>query len=113
MESTSGETYNPHQSMSSPVLTMIVSSSEATICRSPSTNFAPPVPPVRTVIIPASPPEQSLQRPHPNSSVRKVNRWPPPAERTPDKPAASGATEILLLRCAAAVLPDAARAFLD
>src|SRR5690348_1635267 len=51
MESRSGETYSPHHSWSSPVLTMIVSSSGGTIRLSPSTNFAPPVPPVSTVIM--------------------------------------------------------------
>src|SRR5579859_5554727 len=51
----SGETYRPHQSRSSPVLTTSVISSAGMTWRRPSTNFAPPVPPLRTQIILSTP----------------------------------------------------------
>src|ERR1700757_3811267 len=60
IESMSGETYSPHHRRSSPVLTINVSSSGGTTCRNPSTNFAPPVPPVSTVIMRPS----AHSRPH-------------------------------------------------
>src|SRR5438874_1842087 len=73
MESTSGETYKPHHSRSSPVLTMTVSSFADTTCRRPSTNFAPPVPPVSTTIIEPSPVRSPL-RPRLLSFCRPADR---------------------------------------
>src|SRR5258708_2629015 len=116
MESRSGDTYNPHHLKSSPVFTMIVSSSGRTICRSPSTNLEPPVPPVRTVIMPPS--EHSPHRQQRRLGAAPANRCVPLLVlRTVlpilDKPAISVATRIPSPRCALAILPDAARAFPD
>src|SRR5437899_12480847 len=75
MESRSGDTYSPHHRKSSPVFTMIVSSSGRTICRSPSTNLEPPVPPVRTVIMPPS--EHSPYRQQRRLGAAPANRCVP------------------------------------
>src|SRR6266851_1377984 len=114
MESRSGETYSPHHSRSSPVLTMMVRSLDGTTWRRPSTNFAPPVPPVSTTIMPPCPSRRSLRDPlRPELS--------PPASRdarlslsgTQDKPGGAGAKYILLIRCGPGVDRDVARVFPD
>src|ERR1700690_1071793 len=111
IESTSGETYSPHHRKSSPVLTIIVSSSGGTIWRSPSTNLAPPVPPVKTVIMPslrASPPDLLRPRAGAEQAFASAGRCaPPPALRIQDKPADAGATAVLSPRFVAAVGPGA------
>src|ERR1700730_11505218 len=104
MESRPGETYNPHHNKSSPVFTMIVSSSGPTICRSPSTNLEPPVPPVRTVIM--LPSERSPQGRQQRLDDAPANRCVPLlVPRNQDKPATVGATRILSPRSAFAILP--------
>src|SRR5438874_13717137 len=92
MESTSGETYRPHHSRSSPVLTMAVSSFADTTCHRPSTNFAPPVPPVSTTIIEPSPVRSPL-RPRLLSFCRPADRLSQSLDsRIQDKPEAAGAS---------------------
>src|SRR5438445_13640708 len=92
MESTSGETYRPHHSRSSPVLTMTVSSFADTTCRRPSTNFGPPVPPVSTTIIEPSPVRSPL-RLRMLLSFRTAARVSQSLDsRIQDKPEAAGAT---------------------
>src|SRR5260370_17835114 len=81
---------------------MIVSSSGGTTRRSPSTNLAPPVPPVSTTIMRRS--ARSLQRPWlrlVSSSAEWIYALLVP--ETPDKPAAVVATETLSFVCAVRV----------
>src|SRR5450755_1767880 len=114
MESISGEAYRPHHSRSSPVFTMMVSSSGATICRSPSMNLAPPVPPVRTVIMLPSVFERSRYYLPQCRVARPADRCGRLLDlRTQDKPAGAGATQILWPRFVAVIGPDAARVFQD
>src|SRR6266481_7877087 len=108
----SGETYRPHHSWSSPVFTIIVSSSGGTTRRRPSTNFAPPVPPVKTTIM-----RRSARSLPDLLSHRVLN----PAVRTcssldhgiPDKPVDAVAIEILLRSYAVPVAQDVARGARD
>src|SRR6266852_7868767 len=112
MESRSGETYSPHQSRSSPVLTINVSSSGATTSRSPSTNLAPPVPPVSTTIIQA--PWRSRRHPQPPLLYQPASRVAKSlSPRTPDTPAISAASGILYALCVFEVVQDAAKVFQD
>src|SRR6266404_9556898 len=114
MESRSGETYSPHHSRSSPVLTMMVRSLDGTTWRRPSTNFAPPVPPVSTTLMRPWPSRRSLRD-------RQRPELSPPASRdarlswsgTQDKPEGAGAEYILLIRCGPEAGPDEARVFPD
>src|SRR6516164_3648377 len=112
MESMYGETYSPHHSKSSPVLTMMISSSAGTTWHSPSTNFAPPVPPVSTVIM--RPSAHTLCYPLRFLPVRlRLRHAPLPAARTPDTPATAAPDGILSPRSAPVIAPDAATAFPD
>src|ERR1700687_1661803 len=114
MESRSGETYRPHHSRSSPVLTMMVRSLDGTTWRRPSTNFAPPVPPVSTTIMRLWFSRRSLrdqQRPELFLTTSRGARLS--SSGTQDKPASAGAEYILLIRCGPGVGPDAARVFPD
>src|ERR1700728_3230019 len=124
MESMSGETYRPHHSRSSPVLTTRVISSGAMTWRRPSTNFAPPVPPLRTQIMRASLfPFLGLflllLLPGPDHRRRRgvfLTRDPAGRLRQEEilgRRANAGARKILSPPCAGAVAPDAARAFPD
>src|SRR5580704_5390622 len=110
MESISGETYRPHHRRSSPVLTMSVISSAGITWRSPSTNLAPPVPPVRTQIM--LPSGRNLRDRWPLQVFQKdVPASPSPREEIPDTPADVGATRTPWPRSASEAAPDAARAF--
>src|SRR4029077_15134493 len=112
IESMSGETYSPHHKRSSPVLTISVSSSGAMTCCKPSTNLAPPVPPVSTVIMP--PPAHNLLRQRQPAFSHGVTPDDPAlAKEIPDTPAGVRPALIPALPCAHAIVPDAAMVFQD
>src|SRR5579863_7962576 len=110
MESMSGETYRPHQRRSSPVFTTNVISSAGMTWRRPSTNLAPPVPPVRTQIMPPS--GRNLQdRWRLQVFPQAALAWPAQREETRDTPADAAAVQTPWPGCAGEAARDAARVF--
>src|SRR5271170_2600211 len=98
---------------------MRVISSGGMTCRRPSTNLAPPVPPVSTQIM--RPPfvlvlrglrHHAQPEVFPKAiqvSAIQVSRLAPAGIQ--DRPAGAGATVVPYSRCASGVAPDAARVF--
>src|SRR5579871_1735803 len=108
----SGETYSPHHIRSSPVFTTSVMSSAGMTWRRPSTNFAPPVPPLRTQIM--LPSEPVRRRPSLHAIFRREARvYQSYARHIPDRPATVDAAPLLWLQYASEAAPGEARAFPD